>query len=187
MRGPPRYRSVPPLQCTVPPRYRSGPLLQCAAPPRYAARALHCNARTASAPLRYRSGPLFQCSVPTPRSGFTKFQLDRSEELPRKHKDQRKAEPQHCSPGASSNGALHTCAKAFQVYFALNHSFWLVGCLLFVGLGERERLALRESVGCCFFLGCRFGRGPRLELFAGGICAWPLGRRLVFTVCWRRF
>ena len=46
---------------------------------------------TASVPLRYRSGPLLQCAVPTPRLGFTKFQLDRSEELPRKHKDQRKA------------------------------------------------------------------------------------------------
>ena len=91
-----------PLGPSITMRGTARALLQCGVPPRHrigTARALYCNAP------------------------FTKFMLDRSKELPRKHRptESHETQPYHCSPRASSNGALHTCPKAFQVCFALNH------------------------------------------------------------------
>ena len=95
----------------------SGPLLQCAVPPRY----------------RF---PLLQCAVPTPRLGFTKFYLDRSEELPRKHKDQRKATkrnlnivvPALLQTGRSTLAPRHSkCTSRSTILFG-----WSVACRLLV-------------------------------------------------------
>ena len=73
---------------------------------------------------------------------------------------------------------------------------WSVACGLLVRVNVK-RLALRKSVGCCLVLGCRFGQrtsvGEPIALwFSAGLCfpgeyarVWPLGRRLVFTVCWQ--
>ena len=90
---------------------------------------------TASVPLRYRSGPLLQCAVPTPRLGFTKFYLDRSEELPRKHKDQRKATknlnivvPALLQTGRSTLAPRHSkCTSRSTILFG-----WSVACRLLV-------------------------------------------------------
>ena len=122
---PPRHRSDPPLQCGVPPRCRSG------APTQWhrlgSARALHYNARyrsgpitmrgTASAPHRYGSGPLLQCAFYKVHVGSEQGTSKKTQRPTESHETQ----PYHCSPRASSNGALHTCPKAFQVCFALNH------------------------------------------------------------------
>ena len=156
---PPRYRSGPLLQCAVPPRYTAralhytmrgtasvplaGPLLQCAVPPRYrfgTARALYYNARYRHPVWVLQSFNWigvrnFQENTKTngkPRNAT----LDRSEELPRKHKDQRKATkrnlnivvPALLQTGRSTLAPRHSkCTSCSTILFG-----WSVACRLLV-------------------------------------------------------
>ena len=137
-----QYGSGSRLQCAAPLQYRSGPLFQCAVPPRYRFGTARVNARyrlgtasvplgpsitirgTASVPLRYRSGPLYN-AVSTPRLRFAKFNWVGVKNFQEDTKTNRN--PRNATLTASSNGALHTCAKAFQAFFALNHSYQRLG------------------------------------------------------------
>ena len=60
------------------------------------------------------------------------------------------------------------------MHFALNHSFWLFGCLSFVGSGNVKGWLCVSLLDVVWFLVVGLGRGPWLEnkfWFARGICA----------------
>ena len=169
---PPRRRSGPLLQCAVPPRCRAlqcnplGPIAMrgAASVPLGPSITMRGTASVplgpsitmrgaASAPLLHRSGPLLQCASNTP-FGFYKVFLDRSEKLPRKHKDQRKATkrnlnivvPALLQTGRSTLAPRHSkCTSRSTILFG-----WSVSCrLLDVWTSWRTSFVCRANMRVC--------------------------------------